>query len=189
MKAKGNRQYDRVLRYMQTQGSITRAQAMNDIGVANLTAVIDYLRHRVGVPIKTNFVKGTNRYGEKITYANSSIEEENTMIKKLKADVEPLVLDEYKRATEQFGATHNSSHEACAVTFEEVIECDNALNDVKNDRHIVWGNTMANELSLSEWNKLKEDAINLACEAIQVAAMAYKSLQSFDDFKRSENNG
>ena len=76
MKAKGNRQYDRVLRYMQTQGSITRAQAMTDIGVANLTAVIDYLRHRVGVPIKTNIVKCTNRYGEKITYAKYSIEEE-----------------------------------------------------------------------------------------------------------------
>ena len=76
MKTKGNRQSDRVLRYMQTQGSITRAQAMNDIGVANLTAVIDYLRHRVGVPIKTNIVKGTNRYGEKITYAKYSIEEE-----------------------------------------------------------------------------------------------------------------
>ena len=77
MKAKGNRQYDRVLRYMQTQGSITRAQAMNDIGVANLTAVIDYLRHRVGVPIKTNIVKGTNRYGEKTTYAKYYIEEED----------------------------------------------------------------------------------------------------------------
>ena len=111
------------------------------------------------------------------------------MMKKLRADVEPLVLDEYKRATEQFGATHNSSHEACAVTFEEVIECDNALNDVKNDLHIVWGNTMANELSLSEWNKLKEDAINLACEAIQVAAMAYKSLQSFDGHKKEDNGG
>ena len=77
MKTKGNRQSDRVLRYMQTQGSITRAQAMADIGVANLTAVIDYLRHTVGVPIKPNFVKGTNRYGEKITYAKYSIEEED----------------------------------------------------------------------------------------------------------------
>lgn len=77
MKAKGNRQCDRVLRYMQTQGSITRAQAMADIGVANLPAVIDDLRHKVGVPIKTNIVKGTNRYGEKITYAKYSIEEED----------------------------------------------------------------------------------------------------------------
>lgn len=76
MKAKGNRQCDRVLRYMQTQGSITRAQAMADIGVANLPAVIDDLRHKVGVPIKTNIVKGTNRYGEKIIYAKYSIEEE-----------------------------------------------------------------------------------------------------------------
>lgn len=77
MKAKGNRQCDRVLRYMQTQGSITRAQAMADIGVANLPAVIDDLRHKVGVPIKTSIVKGTNRYGEKITYAKYSIEEED----------------------------------------------------------------------------------------------------------------
>lgn len=76
MKDKGNRQCDRVLRYIQTQGSITRAQAMTDIGVANLPAVIDDLRHKVGVPIKTNIVKGTNRYGEKITYAKYSIEEE-----------------------------------------------------------------------------------------------------------------
>lgn len=76
MKAKGNSQCDRVLRYMQTQGSITRAQAMADIGVANLPAVIDDLRHKVGVPIKTNIVKGKNRYGEKITYAKYSIEEE-----------------------------------------------------------------------------------------------------------------
>ena len=111
------------------------------------------------------------------------------MMKKLRADVEPLVLDEYQRAAEQFGATHNSPHEACAVTFEEVIECDNALSDVKNDLHRVWGNTMANEPSLREWNKLKEDAINLACEAIQVAAMAYKSLQSFEGYKKEDNDG
>ena len=111
------------------------------------------------------------------------------MMKKLRADVEPLVLDEYKRATEQFGATHNSAHEACAVTFEEVIECDNALGDVKNDLHRVWGNTMANEPSLREWNKLLEDAVNLACEAIQVAATAFKSLKSFESPEKEDNDG
>lgn len=76
MKAKGNRQCDRVLRYLQTQGSITRAQAMADIGVANLPAVIDDLRHKVGVDIQTNIVKGTNRYGEKITYAKYTLKED-----------------------------------------------------------------------------------------------------------------
>lgn len=111
------------------------------------------------------------------------------MMKKLQADVAPLVFDEYQRAAEQFGATHNSPHEACAVTFEEVIECDNALSDVKNDLHRVWGNTMANEPSLREWDKLKEDAINLACEAIQVAAMAFKSLKSFESPKKEDNDG
>lgn len=80
MKTKGNSQRDRVLRYMQTHGSITRAQAMTDIGVANLTAVIGYLRHKVGVPIKTNMVECTNRYGEKTTYAKYSIEEEQKAV-------------------------------------------------------------------------------------------------------------
>ena len=74
--SKKQTQVDRVLDYMTLHGSITRVEAMTDIGVANLTAVIDTLRHRVGVPIKTNMVKGKNRYGEKITYAKYSIEEE-----------------------------------------------------------------------------------------------------------------
>lgn len=62
-------QQDRVLKYIRDFGSITRAEAMSEIGVANLPAVIDILRHRKGHDIETLEIESKNRYGQKITYA------------------------------------------------------------------------------------------------------------------------
>lgn len=62
-------QAGRVLAYIRDFGSITRLDAMIDLGVANLPAVIDILRHKWGIPIVTEEVEGLNRYEEKITYA------------------------------------------------------------------------------------------------------------------------
>ena len=61
-------QMARVHEYIENHGSITRAQAMNDIGVANLPAVIADLRKK-GVAITTLNIEANNRYGEKISYA------------------------------------------------------------------------------------------------------------------------
>lgn len=61
-------QMDRVLEYLKTYGSITRAEAMSHLRVANLPAVIDVLRHRKMVSIVTTEVKGKNEYGP-YTYA------------------------------------------------------------------------------------------------------------------------
>lgn len=62
-------QQDRVLNYIRDFGSITRAEAMSDLGVANLPAVIDILRHKKGHDIETLEIESKNRYGQKITYA------------------------------------------------------------------------------------------------------------------------
>jgi len=61
-------QMNRVISYIEENGYITRVQAMNDIGVANLTAVISDLRV-AGAPIVTQIVEAKNRYGEDIRYA------------------------------------------------------------------------------------------------------------------------
>jgi hypothetical protein len=61
-------QAERVLGYIKDFGSITRAEAMYDIGVANLTAVITSLR-KSGHDIETKEIKAKNRYGQNITYA------------------------------------------------------------------------------------------------------------------------
>ena len=62
-------QCERVAYYMAHFGSITRAEALMDLGVANLPAVIDDLRHKHGQNIITEEVEALNRYEQKITYA------------------------------------------------------------------------------------------------------------------------
>jgi hypothetical protein len=69
-------QTDRVLKYINDFGSITRAQAFTDLGIANLTAVISRLRHDFGVNIVTDTIHARNRYNEKCSYAKYRIEED-----------------------------------------------------------------------------------------------------------------
>lgn len=68
-------QKDRVLRYMEDFGSITRLEAMKDLGIANLTARIAELR-QTGHRIKGSDEKGMNRYGEKTHWTVYRIAEE-----------------------------------------------------------------------------------------------------------------
>lgn len=67
-------QCERVIRYIIDFGSITRADALVDLGIANLPAVIDDLRHKKCYPVITEEVKATNRYGQNITYARYHID-------------------------------------------------------------------------------------------------------------------
>lgn len=71
-------QCERVVEYMTHFGSITRAEALMDLGIANLPAVIDDLRHKKGVDIITEEVETLNRFKQKITYARYSLVSTNT---------------------------------------------------------------------------------------------------------------
>ena len=62
-------QCQRVLKYIRDFGSVTRAEAMSELGIANLPAVIDILRNKQGHDIETLEIKAKNRYGQNITYA------------------------------------------------------------------------------------------------------------------------
>lgn len=66
--SKQTTQMHRVLNYIEDFGSITRVDALRDLGIANLTAVISSLR-KCGADIVTNIAHGKNRYGEIIRYA------------------------------------------------------------------------------------------------------------------------
>lgn len=69
MKKPGHK--ERVLKYMIDFGSITYKEAFSDLGVARLAAVICNLR-KDGYQIVTADENGTNRYGDKVTYARYS---------------------------------------------------------------------------------------------------------------------
>lgn len=61
------KQCERILQYLDEHGSITRAEAMNELGIANFTARISDLR-RAGVELDTETVSQKNRYGERVKY-------------------------------------------------------------------------------------------------------------------------
>jgi hypothetical protein len=72
----------------------------------------------------------------------------------------------------------NSTHEGYAVIKEEVEESEQELSDVKAQLERVWYFTKLNEDVNKDMLDLKKYALNLAAEAIQVAAMAQKFIDS-----------
>ena len=61
-------QCERILAYIDQHGSITRAEAMSECGIANFTARISDLR-REGVTLAVETVSQKNRYGEIVRFA------------------------------------------------------------------------------------------------------------------------
>lgn len=65
---------DRIINYMRVFGSITTTDAFTDLGCTRLS---EYIRQaRKFLNVKDEWVKGTNRWGEKVEYKRYWIEEE-----------------------------------------------------------------------------------------------------------------
>ena len=62
-------QCDRILRHLESGGSLTAAQAMQEYGIYRLAS----LKKR-GVPIQKRTASSKNRYGEKVSYAEYYME-------------------------------------------------------------------------------------------------------------------
>ena len=94
-------------------------------------------------------------------------------------EVVQLIHEEKLLACEKFGEKHNSYHEAYAVireefeeALDEVIKCENSIDKL-------WDATKKNK---SDWSQRRaseeiyDSAVRLACESIQLAAMARKTM-------------
>lgn len=68
-------QNEKILDYMERNGSITPLEAMNELGIMRLGARIFDLKEQ-GVGIITERVKGENRNGEATTFARYRLEKE-----------------------------------------------------------------------------------------------------------------
>lgn len=67
------KQTERVLDYMRRHGSITTLDAMLDLGVLRLASQISELK-KAGVPIKRDWMKVKNRFGEECSILRYSID-------------------------------------------------------------------------------------------------------------------
>lgn len=61
-------QCERILKYMEDFGSISTAQAVNDLGCYRLASRIHDIK-RMGIEIVSETKTGKNRYGEKTHYS------------------------------------------------------------------------------------------------------------------------
>lgn len=97
--------------------------------------------------------------------------------------VDYLIENELDFATEEHGATFASLHEGAAVLFEEVQEAQDEDGSIDNLIPVFW-EAVKNEDS-KRARMFAEDiashAERLACEAIKVAAMALKFVDTVEE--------
>ena len=104
----------------------------------------------------------------------------------VKSDVEKLVKKELESADQKFPIFH-SVYEGAAVIFEEIEECKQEIENLEIQFEALWSHVKAdNKMSVITSARLKLTAANLACEAIQVAAMAQKFIDSQKEREKSE---
>ena len=106
----------------------------------------------------------------------------------VKQEVEKLVQKELESANQKFPVFH-SGHEGAAVILEEIEECKQEIENLEIQFESLWSHVKAdNKMSVITSARLKLTAANLACEAIQVAAMAQKFMDSQKEREKSEGN-
>ena len=103
---------------------------------------------------------------------------EHNMMQKLKEEITAAANRELNRANEQF-PLFTSKHEGEAVAYEELEESKEALEELETSFKCLWDDVRGKETPCylkEEITPLKiaDYAINLACEAVQTAAMLMK---------------
>ena len=99
----------------------------------------------------------------------------------LKKSVEEMASDEYKRASAKHGVLHASIAEAYAVMLEELEETQEEVIAAERWlKNTFWLGVRENDPDFAAVaaQNIKEHAILTACEAIQLAAMAEKSINT-----------
>ena len=96
---------------------------------------------------------------------------------KASVSITDAVAYELLHAKETYGAKYNSNHEGYAVLLEEVDEVKEALEHLENHMRALWQMVRvdSNEGCKVELGLIASCAIDVAQEAVQVAAVAYKA--------------
>lgn len=66
-------QNERILRHLKDYGSLTSLEAMSEYGVMRAASRVNELREG-GYPIKSEWLSGKNRYGERTRYVRYTLE-------------------------------------------------------------------------------------------------------------------
>ena len=104
----------------------------------------------------------------------------------VRKDVELLVQKELESANKKF-SMFRSRHEGCAVIAEEIQEAEFEFEIINEAFETIWNLTKNDQYGENEALKIRKSATSMAVEAIQVAAMAQKFIDS-EEVRREEEN-
>ena len=106
----------------------------------------------------------------------------------VKQEVEKLVQKELESANQRF-PMFRSDHEGAAVIVEEIEEAKEEIEELEDNFRNLWSLVKDNDIRSSTYaGWVFTSSIRLACEAIQVAAMAQKFIDSQKEREKSEDN-
>lgn len=88
-------------------------------------------------------------------------------------EVRELIEKELAAANERF-PQFRSAHEGYAVLLEEVDEANDEMQQLHGHMEVLWLRIKQNLRMLDNTERIYDSAVYLACEAIQIAAMARK---------------
>lgn len=95
-----------------------------------------------------------------------------------KEKINLAIIAETQQAIEKYGEKYNSLHEGYAVLKEEVEEARDEQVYIRNGFYKVWNGVKVGELKKEDVQQIREHAEQLALEAVQVAAVCNKILNS-----------
>lgn len=92
--------------------------------------------------------------------------------------IEKAICHELRNIVKKHGPTYASEHEGYAVLLEEVEEACEAANYMQDALKILWTSIRQNEFSNFELAQVYRYAIALANEAVQVAAVCERFMET-----------
>lgn len=102
--------------------------------------------------------------------------------------VDYLIENELDLAKDEHGETFASMHEGMAVLFEEAQEAQDEGAEIDGFVSLLWDDVKADNAKGARMmaEELASHAERLACEAIQVAAMALKFVDTVEEGKNED---
>jgi len=101
-------------------------------------------------------------------------------MEELKETVKFMVDKELENSNKKFDSTFHTTHEGYAIIKEEVEEAEAELKNAKMMLEDCWFDIKRNTTPNRNIIAIKNCAINLSAEAIQIGAMCQKFIDSFE---------
>lgn len=92
--------------------------------------------------------------------------------------IEQAVCHELKNIVKKYGPTYHSEHEGFAVLMEECQEAAESDKDMQEHLENLWKSIRENQISEFELSQIYNYAIGLAEEAVQVAAVCGRFMET-----------